>query len=360
MVFLFVTDHVIGGRAKATIHFVAEEFARRGFQVSALTTGVSALSRLKGDIRWRYLRDQGAKYEWKGVGCRIAPSLLHTQNFHVNAINLTIGPLASRESRWRWRSALNKFPAEPDFVIVESGYSVEAFGDLKKRFPRAHFTYWVSDDPVTLRMHPLVIDADREAAEHADIVVLAADKMERRYSRGVVLPRGIDIDAFLAPRENPYSTETNVVSVGTMLFDRNLVEAAARRLPDFNFHVIGPAGGSSCPKNVKYYGLVEFDQTVAYIQHADVGLAPYFKTQGAEYLSGSSLKLNQYALCRKPIVVPKFACRDEDGYFAYDEESVDSLALALKVALQGPGARLNPLRCTSWSEVCDKFLQLAK
>ena len=101
-----------------------------------------------------------------------------------------------------------------------------------------------------------------------------------------VIHHGVDRSAFEQNVGDPYegSGRVRVVSIGDMLFDKTAVLAAVEMFPDLEFHVIGNIEPFIEAQNVTFYGEMAFEKTVAYLKHADIGLAPYAWREGAEYL----------------------------------------------------------------------------
>lgn len=354
MKFAFASDHVLGGRAKATIHFVAEGLAQRGHDVRFLSTAVSVLARYRQNHSALDAVRHGRSYCHNGISCQAPQVLFHPQNLRIPFFNKLASPLYAAFPRL-YVNNLDDFK-EVDVVVIESGYSSMLYELIRQKLPNAKIVYWVSDDPISLNMHPRILSADRSAARDADHVVIASEQLINRYPRGRYLPKGIDANAFDACTDNPYHDKENknVVSVGKMLFDNTAVIRAAELLPNFKFHVLGVDAPRVHPANVRFYGTVPFEKSIGFIKYADIGLAPYYETTGIQYLATSSLKLKQYAYCRLPVVVPGFAAPAGTGFYTYAASSGDSMAAAIRSASEErQRTSLDKKFCRPWPEIVD-------
>jgi 2-beta-glucuronyltransferase len=134
---------------------------------------------------------------------------------------------------------------------------------------------------------------------------------------------------------SPYEGGINAVWVGRILLDAAFLDAASARLPDWTFHVIGPTGPSAPPTNVVWHGELRYEQTIPFIQHADVGLATFGDDKGhvPRYLADSSGKFVQYAYCGLPIVAPAALRTERPHTFYYEFGGGDSIEAALRAAL---------------------------
>jgi len=79
-----------------------------------------------------------------------------------------------------------------------------------------------------------------------------------------------------------------------MLFDESFVVSAAYLFPEVQFHIIGPGRTSSALFAREHSCLREmkFTETVKYISHAKVCIAPYRRDENAKYLADTSDEIN--------------------------------------------------------------------
>jgi 2-beta-glucuronyltransferase len=141
-----------------------------------------------------------------------------------------------------------------------------------------------------------------------------------------------------------------------MLFDAKFFEIAASAFPNLTFHIIG--GGKQAEAlrgpNVFVLGETPFDETRAYIAHADAGIAAYRGDKVAPYLADTSLKLMQFGAYGLPSVCPYIAVGDHEGRFGYQPGNRPSIVSAIRAALaHGRFAGKVP---PTWAEVTRQIL----
>jgi len=349
MKILFVTDHVILSPNRATLHFTAIEASRAGHSVTVLTTGLSFLSILRRDYRLRYYKLFNQSVDYHGIKSLIQWSIIHPQNLKSSALNSLARQLMSG---YHINPTLDRHLGDSfDRIVVESGVSVSIYPELKRRYPAAKFTYLVNDDVLTLRMHPIVIESDRYMHADCDDVVICAPLLAERYTKGRLVEHGIDRDAFDKVYSSPYTDgRQSIVSIGTMLNDDDLLTSLAETLSDCDIHVIGPRPRSNVPVNLIMHGRLPFERTIPFIQHADVGLAPYKWRPNSEYLAESSLKIKQYEYCGIPVVCPDFAVGRYSQRIGYRAGNLNSARDAINTALS-VGRSPTGLGARGWDEI---------
>ena len=131
---------------------------------------------------------------------------------------------------------------------------------------------------------------DDLALQKADEVVVCSRALaETRGDRRPVslIPNGVDVQHFRAPRARPPDLPTGPVAVyvGTLhesRLDIDLVLALARGLPQLNIMFVGPNSlaprcheSITAPKNVHLLGARSYADVPAYLQHADVVIVPH-------------------------------------------------------------------------------------
>src|SRR5690606_27276134 len=107
--------------------------------------------------------------------------------------------------------------------------------------------------------------------------------------------------------------------------------------------------------NVTVYGEMPFAQTLRYIKHANLGIAPYNSEKLPAYLRDTSLKLTQYDFFKIPSVCPNFIAADYPTRFGYQIGDANSIEQAIRRALN-PESPVNTRRVLNWSEVTDRML----
>jgi len=163
-----------------------------------------------------------------------------------------------------------------------------------------------------------VLENEAALARQVDVVVYAARSLEAHVHtlgprRAMYLPNGVDITRFEStpdlPREYGTINRPIAVYVGAMdyWFDFDLVESAARLLPEISFVLVGPEELArrrmKALPNLHLLGRKDFSAIPAYLQHADVGLIPFDVGRYPELVNHvHPLKLYEYLACGLPVV----------------------------------------------------------
>lgn len=352
------SGHYYASKRRANFHFLADALVRRGFDVTFVTVQISPISLLRGDPRFEYpvLAEANRLVEK-------APHLtsyvwftpFHLFHLRFDLADRLTAPLG-RLYAILPMPGLTQVIASAALILVESTGALLLVDRIRRMNPTARLVYRVSDDVRNLGLHQAVIDAEDAVASRFDLISAPSRFSVRRFGNlpNVRLqPHGIDAGVFDRPYPSPYSGPRNAVSVGHSFYDPDLVARAAELFPDWTFHVIGRVPGSRADlPNVRHYGEIPFAETVPYIVHADIGLAPYRFRPGAETLADSSLKLMQYTWCRLPTVAPDFATRADRphviGYRAGDRESIRQ---AFAAAAAFDRSTIDRSAIKSWDEV---------
>ena len=355
---LIVSRHDYRTKRRASVHFLARSLVEAGHDVAFFSVGFSWLSRWRKDSRL-ILNDRVNR--WQAIdGLR---AFLWRTPWHAGGI-----PQAVRNLDWvfdLWArsrcAALDEAAAGADILLIDSGLPPVLIPRLRAIAPTAFLIYRAADLLDTAGVHPRVQAVLDESAGEIDLIVVVATAMLPHFAqfpcRKIVLPHGIPWDLFSVVRSNPFEDRTsNIVTVGSMLFDSRAVVTAAQALPDWQFHLIGTPPGSY-PDNVRQHAEMPFEQTLAYLHHADVGLAAYQRQGAPDYLSESSLKLLQFAALGLPAVCPDFAAGGPGQRFGYDPNDPASIASAIVTAA---GASRIPAPVMSWSDVAHRLMEAAR
>ncbi len=351
------SGHYYASKRRANFHFLADALARQGYDVTFVTVQISPISRLRGDPRFDYpVREEAnrlvpkaphvASYVW------FTPfHLFHLRAAIADRITAPLGRLYAALPM----PGLEPVIATAKLILVESTGALLLVERLRRLNPSARLVYRVSDDLRNLGLHQAVIDAEDRVAPLFDLISAPSRYSVRRfgYLPNVRLhPHGIDSTMFDRPWPNPYAGPRNAVSVGHSFYDPDLVGHAAELFPDWTFHVIGRVPRGADRPNIRWYGEIPFAETVPYVVHADIGLAPYQFRPGAETLADSSLKMMQYSWCRLPIVAPDFATRpDRPHVVGYRPGDRDSIRRAFAAAVGMDRAAIDRGTIRSWDEV---------
>lgn len=354
-----VSRHDFRTHAKASIHFHAEALARMGHEVKFLSICFSPLSRAATDGRVE-LRLTENKWELSsGVNCFLWKTPLHP-----------LSVLGWRGHLFGWMFHLYPaFPstevdtalAQADILIFQSGPSPILIRRARKLNPRAKIIYLASDLLSTAKVHPSVQKVLDGEANSIDKVVVVARAMLSNFAsvfgeKTRFIPHGIEKNRFTGDYPSPFSARPCVVAIGSMLFDHAAVFEAARLLPSIQFHLIGTGSPRSELANVRVYGRMPFSETVAYLKHADVGLAPYCPQDDGAYLVDSSLKLIQFGYLGVPAVCPTYAVGDKKARIGYIAGDGESMAQAILHAIK-TGRCESDHDVLSWTEAAMKLIE---
>jgi 2-beta-glucuronyltransferase len=333
---VLVSYHYYGSKRRAGFHFLADAYARLGWDVLFVTAPISWMSFPRRDPRLAYPVRRDAARERRhpdGVRSRVLFTLFHPANLRLGILNRLVRPLYTRYARIGL-GALEADVRAADLVVFESTPALLLVERFRKLNPRARYVYRVSDDLDLLRVHPLVIDIERRVAPTVELVSASSAAIARRFAglrNARVDEHGIDKQLFDASHPNPYSGGKNALFLGFWPLDDFFLREAAEQFPDVEFHVIGrlPKVRSA---NVVAHGELPFDETVPYVQHASMGLHTVAYQPGIEVLT-DSLKVLQFSYCGLPIVTPAFVASDRPNVVTYRPDDQASVRAAVERAL---------------------------
>lgn len=356
---LLVSRHDYRTSWRANFHPIADAFAALGDQVSFVSVGYSPLSRFSQDQR-RLLDARSNRWERiGGVDCFLWKAPFHPIGLGRAALDRLMKPVYRLFTRLP-ADELDRTAAAADLIVVESGLSPVLIPRLRRRAPDVPIVYLASDLFGTIGAPAIMDELLFEARQAISTVVVVARAMAphlRHLGRPIrYVPHGIDTAVFDRAAPSPYSSPSgrNVVTVGSMLFDPQVFTVAATAFPNVSFHLIGTPSGPVYPRNVQEHGTMAFDATVPWLQHADVGVAPYRYGASAEYLSDSSMKLMQYGYLGLPALCPDFAAGEHALRFGYSAGDPDSIVAALAAALE-PAVERRSALVLSWTEVAERL-----
>jgi 2-beta-glucuronyltransferase len=355
---LLLTAHDFRTPRKANMHFIATELAKLG-KMRFFSLRYSALSKRTHDMRV-FLDDRANRVDRvDGVDCYLWKTWIHP----FNTRRRWLRPLENLLFRWSVSHpprTLVDWMRQADVIFFESGSAV-LFVELAARVnPRARRVYIASDDLGTIGVADFVKRTFDRVAASMDALCLPSPRMAATMPRSAnkfFVPHGLDPSIAERADPSPYATRRNAVSVGSMLFDRTFFTIAAPAFPDVTFHVIG-AGTTDLgdlPANVRVFDEMPHEETLRYIKHADVGIAPYRAQEVPDYLAHTSMKLMQYAFFGLPAVCPIQAVGSVASRFGYEPGSAASIERALRGAFAASGS-FGATQFMDWSEVTRRLV----
>ncbi|WP_242154740.1 hypothetical protein [Sphingomonas sp. BAUL-RG-20F-R05-02] len=345
-------------KKRASVQQVADGARDLGYDVWFISTRYSMLSRRTGDSRLFLDEKSNVVEEVNGIKCFLWKTVLHpfaSRNRILNAIMAWMfAPYASIPN-----STFDSIITKAEYVVVESSVAAIFIPRIRKLSPNAKIIYYATDRLDTVGTHPTV---QRQLISNAALlhhVSLRSAKMASDFQwaadRLYLAEFGIHPQDFEGIGPSPYSSRPTVVSVGSMLFDRQFFEKMPALFPDIDFHVIGCGEQISTAGNLYIYDEMPFKETLPYVKHATVGVAPYRAAPGVEYLADSSLKLAQYELFGLPAICPDFAVGNVSSRSGYTPGDAGSMHAATLRALSMTGA-VTPRQFPTWREVADGIL----
>ncbi|MDB5714327.1 MAG: hypothetical protein JWO15_1724 [Sphingomonadales bacterium] len=365
MRFLIGTAHFFAPNYRdAGMHRFAKSLAAKGHYVNFVTFGQSRLKqRMKPETK-AYVDAANA-----AAASNINPTNIHAhvhrEWYHPPSgspyVEQLTRPLERRYGRHldAWTRAAARCA---DVVILECGYALYFFDAIRKLNPDAHYVAFYNDRLDLVGFRPEVLALHERLMPRFDLVRTNAERLLDYLPAGVngrYVEQGVDKERIRFDSRSPYppGSRHNVVSVGNMLFDEDAVRAVAASAARTggSLHVIGAAMVDP-PANVVVHGELPFEGTLPYIVHADVGLAPYRPTEGADYLIQSSLKIQQYSYCGLPILLAREMGIGGVNFVEYAQGVPGDVDRAVDQAFALGKSRDYGRNVLGWDEVSDKLL----
>jgi 2-beta-glucuronyltransferase len=355
-VVLLSGHHLLSDR-RAGFHHLAFAYRELGWRVTFITTGMSAVSYLRHDHRRKTfrLRDRNRLFRNPdGIEGFVWLTPWHPASTRTSLTDAVTRPLFRAYGGLRFPQ-LQGLVEDATLIIVESSYGLFLVERLRRLAPQAKLVYRQSDDLDALTAHPALHDAEARALRMFDVISVPDDSRPPRFrgdQRVRVQRHGIDTSLFDDPGPSPYPSApfaTNAVFVGIDALDVHSLQVAARRLPDWGFHVIGPWAWRGWPANVVAHGEMPFAETVPFVAHADVGLHTTVRPHG-EYFR-ESLKFLQYTYSRLPIVAEEGVAADRPHVFPYSSRRPESIVAACRSARDFPREAISREGIHSWKEL---------
>jgi 2-beta-glucuronyltransferase len=345
---------------RASIHQIADGLVRSSLEVAFISTRFSNLSRTKGDSRL-FLWDKSNKVETvNGVECLLWRTSLHPFRANVAAWDTLVGRFFPMYANLASED-FDDLVSQADYIVIELGVPVIYLRRIKSLNPQAKIVCYCADRLDTVGSHLFVRNRLVEDQHLVDHFMLRSPAMaeyldfarDRLFHAGF----GIDHDQFGSIGPSPYAAGSETaVSVGSMLFDESFFAAAGPAFPNLQFHVVGSGANLKATPNVHLRSEMPFADTLPFVKHASIGVAPYRPAPAAEYLADTSLKLAQFEYFGIPAVCPHFAvgtCQSRAGYEPGNEQSIRR---AVEAALKLVG-KIEPRSFPDWSEVAMRVLE---
>lgn len=345
---------------RASLHQIADALVRERFAVSFISTRYSLVSRFTGDSRLFLWRRANAVELANGVECLLWRSLIHPFRSRMSLLQSLSGYAYDLYSELP-NSQFDEQLSRADYIIVESGIAAVYLRRIRRINARAKIIYYAADRLDTINAHPSVRRKLSENASLIDHFSLRATQLTEDfpYAAGRMYRAGFGINPseFASVGPSPYGPDEKVaVSVGSMLFDPSIFRLSAPKFPQLQFHVIGPGTEFEAPPNVHVHAEMPFEQTLPFVKHATIGIAPYAPVEGAEYLGESSLKLMQFEYFGLPSVCPNFAVGSRPSRIGYEPGNEISIEHAVSRALSMVG-HVESRSFPTWEEIALQVIE---
>ena len=365
---LLFSQQTIGlGHRKTGMVYWAETLADLGWEIGMVTVQLSRLTQMTNTARFAaYPSDAFNRWTPRGTRRR---GFIWVPPLHPQRLPGPLAPLTALAARLYAASlpqALRDAAATADLIVIESTAAVALFDTLRRLAPTARIVYCASDRLVPNGMSPVLQDILDRTAPRYDLVRVPAASMLGDFPPGTRvrhIPHGVDRAAFARPGTNPYPAgTTNLVVAGDGAYDPVATRHIAQAMPNAIVHLFGRMSPDSLAgvANARFHGEVPFATLVPYLQHADVGLAPYEDRPNRNYFAESSLRQLQYLLCKLPIVLPTFAAPTPRAWhYLYDAHRPETAGTAAVAALGCDRAAISDDGVLDWRQVIAQVLVAA-
>ncbi len=356
----------LGYRMTGMVYW-AETLAELGWDIGMVTVQLSRLTEITNPSRFAaYPTDSINRWRDRGANRRgyvwVPP--VHPMRLPTRWLD-PVTVLAARRYGASLPKAILDDAAAADIIIIESTVAVALFDTLKKAAPNARFVYCASDRLVPNGMSPVLQDMLERTAPLYDLVRVPAQSMMTDFPTATNvhhIPHGVDRAALTASRPTPYAAGTlNLVVAGDGAYDPLATRHIANAMPEATVHLFGRMSPDSLggQVNARFHGEVPFSVLVPYLQHADIGIAPYEDRPNRNYFAESSLRQLQYMLCKLPIVLPTFAAPAPKSYhFLYDAHRPETAGPAARAALGCDRSQISDEGVLDWRQVIGRVLAL--
>ncbi|CAA9526788.1 MAG: Xanthan biosynthesis glucuronosyltransferase GumK [uncultured Sphingomonas sp.] len=345
---------------RASIHQIADGLVRCGYEVAFISTRFSNLSRTKGDSRLFLWDKANEVVTVNDVQCLLWRTTLHPFRSSVGPLDTLMGRLFPAYSNLP-SSEFDQLVSYADYIVFEAGVPGIYLRRLRRLNPAAKIICYCTDRPDTVGSHPFVGRRLMEDQQLVDHFILRSSMMADYFgfARGRLYRTGFGIHEpeFENIGPSPYAVGSQAaVSVGSMLFDETFFDVAAPAFPDLQVHVIGSGADLQPAPNLRVHPEMPFADTLPFVKHASIGIAPYRPAPAANYLADTSLKLAQFEYFGIPAVCPHFAVGTSSSRIGYEPGNEQSIRDAVKAALALTG-KTESRSFPDWSEVAMRVLE---
>ena len=314
---VLLTGHFPFQKRRSSLLWVSDHLQSMGWHVTHATVGYSWLSWVKGDARIKALNTPpkaGHLHPKSTLSTLFGYAPFHPVNLRhasLNSLSQCAWPLFTQY----WSARLRTSLAQADLVICESGPPVLLAPILKRHASQVPRIYRVNDNIALLEAPDGLIIAEKQLAPQFTRISTASPLLANHFRDH----SNVTLDAMGIPREQvdglhfdpyPRSDDAKIaVCAGTKQIDMVALSHLANARPNWQLHILGRL--KTHPpwhRNITWHGEQSFEQTLSFIAHADIGLAPYLDQPGIAYQTTNSNRMLLYRHFGLPIIGPDRLC----------------------------------------------------
>lgn len=357
---LFLSHTFIGNQYVVGSHHLARQLARQGHKVMHIPHPWSQLHQIKRGPRKTFISGEVEHNLWQYQVGGWLPSKWHTKalsfGFHSNQLAKTIKSRAAKHD-------ITKF----DICFVDDPVFQSAVQQLKC----AKVIYRPTDIYTEMPKGAAYKQVEGLLIEQADHIVATSEAIVSFHKltdqRASVLSNGFDFVHFAHPPAITSLSRTTPLTVGYVgsldaRFDAELINEAARALPNIEFSIHSPDTEHSLDlslANLTHQGAVDYNQLPQVLARYDALVMPFTFTTNNK--GRSPMKFFEYAATNKVMLVPDFFNdAGMPGILAYSSKTqfIEHLKhLTPNITVERDKAQLKQ-HC--WSTKATQLLELSK
>jgi glycosyltransferase involved in cell wall biosynthesis len=240
--------------------------------------------------------------------------------------------------------------------------SLPTASDLCPHIENSGIVYYCGDDFSSLAGvdHEVVTCHEQELVDQADLVLVASDKLKKKFpsDKTRLLPHGVDTQLFARPAvravDLPQTDGPVAGFYGSLSewLDFDVIDHSAAALPEWQFVFIGPqcVPAHCLPqrRNIHYLGVRPHHLLPGYSQHWDVSMLPFKKS--AQINACNPLKLLEYLAAGQPVVSVEFPALARFQGHVHIARHQGEFVQALLMAANSSGIPPSAVSGQSWDE----------